>query len=162
VQAGFKQQKISTAVFVGHGNVNTIGLDAQRGKDGKVTWKEGATPQGFAEMAGVRKGGVAAYLSCNVVNGNTSSESALANKGITSIGYDRKFYFRGDGLVQSPDRRVHIDPNAPLSREEPKEDPWFRPAEIDPAIQSGPNPIKDGSVGDHVTAAEGRVNPKEK
>ncbi|MEZ4864233.1 MAG: toxin TcdB middle/N-terminal domain-containing protein [Caldilineaceae bacterium] len=156
-QASLRAIKVSAAFYVGHGNVNTIGVDARRDKTG-VRWNDGLTPAEFARDAKVRNGGVVGFLSCNVVNGHTSSEESLAKQGITTVGFDRKFYFHSDGVVQSPDRHIHIDPTAaPLSREEPKEDPWFSPGDIVPAIQSGPNKIDKGSMATHALKAESRV-----
>jgi RHS repeat-associated protein len=160
-QQALAKQKISGAVFVGHGNVDTIGLNTVKGRDGVAHSVDGfrSTPARFAEMAGVEKGGVAGFLSCNVVSGSTASERALEKSGITAIGFNRTIDFLSTGQVRSPDRRVTIDPtSAPLSKDGPADDPWFQPSEIQPAIQTGPNPIKDGTVGKHLSEAEKRVN----
>lgn len=48
-----------------------------------------STPQRFAEQAGVERGSVVGFLSCDVLNGDTESERALADRGILAIGFER-------------------------------------------------------------------------
>ncbi|MCE7990204.1 MAG: hypothetical protein DYG89_54375 [Caldilinea sp. CFX5] len=154
-QKRFANRKISAAVFVGHGNKDTLGLHSRRDAEDRVRWVDGASPQEFTQLAKVRSGGVSGFLSCNVVNGETKSEKALAQQGITAVGFDRTFFFNSNGTVQAPNPRIDMKNVGPLG--ELKEDPWVRPGAIQPTIQTGPNPIKDGTVGDHISKAEERV-----
>jgi len=157
VQQRLAGKPISAAVFIGHGNSrDQIALRAYETRSGIMSHAT-SSPSRFATIAGVERGGVVAMLSCNAVTGQTASERALAKRGITTIGFNNDFEGRGDGLVRSvrPFEPIDLNPTSPPydSHE------WVRAVEVRPHVQTGPKPIDSGSMGDHIRAAERRVNP---
>ncbi|MCB0121201.1 MAG: hypothetical protein KDE58_03095, partial [Caldilineaceae bacterium] len=100
--------KISAAIFVGHGNRGMVGF-SNESKGGFIVADAKITPEKFADLAGVQKGGVVGFLACNVVSGYTTSEDTLTKRGISAIGFNRDMFSRTDGTVQSPDRRVNLN-----------------------------------------------------
>ena len=154
VQQKFANLTISAVVYVGHGNQNMVGTKAYKeGRD--VFFSQHTTPAQFAHSAGVRAGGVAAFLSCNVTNGQTASEQKLAGRGITTVGFDREFFFRTDGRVQAPDPTMQRVTHRGSTNE-----PWVQPGAIEPSIQTGPNLIDGGKLQEHIDAAESRVTER--
>lgn len=155
-------QNISTAIFVGHGYKNTIWMSAhsESGEDPKDAV---VTTEQFARMAGVRTGGLVGALACNVVTGYSASERALADRGITTIGFDHLIRIDDQkGLIQSADLRIRNDPtNAALPLGDPPVEPWFSPGAMQPSIHTGATPIEGGTFGAYARAAEERVNPRE-
>jgi RHS repeat-associated protein len=154
VQKGFAEQRISAAIFVGHGHQNTIALEAKRGQDGGAYGSISSTPDDFAKMAGVRRGGVVAMLGCNVVTGTTDSEKALAQRGINTIGFKNDFEGRTDGLVRST---APFDPSKEALPDF-RETPWVEPSAVKPHSQTGPHPQDDPTLRKHIDAAEKRVD----
>ena len=152
VQAGFAQRSITAAVFVGHGNENTIALNATKRGEAVFTTAR-SNLDDFGRMAGVARGGVVAGLGCNIVTGQTDSEKALAKRGITTIGFKNDFEGRTDGLVRST---APFDPSKEALPDF-RETPWAEPAAVKPHSQTGPDQLQDGSVGDHIKAAEKRL-----
>lgn len=158
------RRNISAAVFVGHGNVDTIGYKARK-RGGRVRWVRGqaSNPERFARQAGVERGGVVGFLSCSVVDGDTNSERALNQRGITTVGFDRKVFLkyerqgrRRSYTVRSPDPHISLDDIGALPTV--KDTPWVTPSDIEPNITSGPNENAGESLGEHIQAAEERVN----
>ena len=157
VQQRLAGKPISAAVFIGHGNSrDQIALRAYETRGGIIS-NATSSPSRFATMAGVERGGVVAMLSCNAVTGQTASERALSKRGITTIGFNNDFEGRGDGMVRSvrPFEPIDLNPTSPPydSHE------WVKAVEVRPHVQTGPKPIDSGSMGDHIRAAERRVNP---
>ncbi|MEZ4681018.1 MAG: RHS repeat-associated core domain-containing protein [Caldilineaceae bacterium] len=152
VQANLAQRHITSAIFVGHGNENTIALNATK-RGGAVFTTARSNLDDFGRMAGVQRGGVVAGLGCNIVTGQTDSEKALAKRGINTIGFKNDFEGRTDGLVRS------TPPFDPSKEALPdfRETPWAEPSTVKPHSQTGPNQLQDGSVKDHIEAAEKRL-----
>ncbi|MCX6047961.1 MAG: FG-GAP-like repeat-containing protein [Chloroflexi bacterium] len=161
-QAELAKLNISAAIFVGHGNRGMVGF-SNESKGGFIVADKKTSPEEFAEMAGVKKGGVVGFLACNVVSGYTSSEETLAKRGISAIGFNRDIFSRTDGMVQSPDRRVNLNSTQGYFSNQQvgnQGTDWFQPGAIQPAVQTGPNAIENGTFGDYVNKAEERTKPK--
>jgi hypothetical protein len=90
-----------------------------------------------------------------VTNGQTASEQKLAGRGITTVGFDREFFFRTDGRVQAPDPTMQRVTHRGSTNE-----PWVQPGAIEPSIQTGPNLIDGGKLQEHIDAAESRVTER--
>jgi len=154
VQKSLANNLISAAIFVGHGYPGNLALEAKRGQDGGAYGSVNSSPDEFAAMAGVRRGGVVALLGCNIVTGSTDSEKALAKRGINTIGFMNDFEGRTDGLVRST---APFDPNKEAVPDF-RETPWVEPGAVKPHAQTGPNQIADPTLRKHIDAAEKRVD----
>lgn len=165
VRRRLARRTVSAAIFVGHGNTGTIGYKTYKDKKGRVRWgrRNGSTPNRFAKQAGVERGGVVGFLSCNVVNGDTKSEVALARRGINSMGFVGKVQFRSKGsdgptAFRAPDPHINLDNIGALPKFE--EEPWVSPDEIVPDTELGAHMglDDDKTFGERIEQAEKRVN----
>jgi len=161
VQQKLANKPVSTAIFVGHGSTDALWLSSYtKPKAGQEDLT--VTTEAFARMAGVRSGGVVGALACNVVTGYSASERALADRGISTIGFDHMIQIDDrQGLIQSGDRRVHLDPTGPaLPLDGQSAETWVSPGAMQPSMHTGATPIQGGTFGTYAKAADERVNPR--
>lgn len=164
VRRRLARRTVSAAIFVGHGNTGTIGYKTYKDKKRRVRWgrRNGSTPNRFAQQAGVERDGVVGFLSCNVVNGDTKNEVALARRGINSMGFAHKIQFRSKGIdgptvVRAPEPHSNLDNIGALPKFNEK--PWVSLDAIVPDRELGAHMGLDdnNTFGERIEQAEKRV-----